>query len=1033
MEIVIHSLGMPFNGETIAKRSLGGSESAAYYQAVELAKRGHRVTVFSTISLQEQGEWDGVRYCSAGEVTQEAPLGSLFTFYAQHTPHDVLIIQRHPMAFHWRWNSKINILQLHDLALFRSAGMVNHGMWQVDYVTCVSEWHKKQVSEVYGLDPDFVSVVPNGVDPALYVAEADWSGKENLWENIQRAAESGETFNMLYQSRPERGLEHLLRPGGIMDRLKDTKATLWYCGYDNTVPQMVNFYDQLNSWGEALPNVVNIGALTKAQLASVQKVSDLLIYPTEFEEVSCITAMEAMHAGLPLLTSECAALPETCKDSGTFLIPLKDGQADEDGFVSAVRGFLSGAGPKDSKEKQLEAAKTRTWVNAVDVLESAIEAAFNRRRGSAARDLRHMIDHSDAMLAQDREMVYAPSEPNAIADAARNELVTKYAFANSTEAYKEHYDKHQSRYYDDHEDKVIGEDVTGSTRFRGVAGLIANEAAKKPSFRMLDYGCAHGHYLIPIAKAYPGSRFTGIDISERAIAAATKWMVRDNVSNVQLYQGNQDLLRDLNRLCPFKLPALGEDAWNVDPTTGNAVRNVLNRESQRDLFDIILAGEVLEHVADPFMLLSALRDLLKPDGLLIITTPTGKWEWTGRSEFRKAREHLWHFEKQDIRDICGKNDVQILCAPASHDITGEALGSWVWGVRPVYPFGGIDMRRKFEQLAPRETVSACLIVKDGESTLRKCLLSFIDYVDEIIVAIDPDTKDNTNGVLQEIIKEYPLVPIKSLSGVVAMREGFAAARNLTLDHACGDWVLWVDADEEISQPWEMWKYLRPSQHRAFGFKQIHYSARPAQVLTEDLPCRLIRRRDSIRFHGFVHEHPEEKQGEAIKYSTIRDDMQFLHGGYVDEATRRARFRRNLPLLMRDIKENPDRKINKFLYLRDIAQSLAFEHEQTGGVVLETQPERAKKGTEIWEKMLEDENSPTRMLIDSLQYYSLCVEVLSGGGGIEAEISLGCAVQGIPSLAARVQAKGRFLTRDHFFRLSNRIQQEATKHYESRYL
>ena len=118
MDIVIHSMGMPFNGDTLKTKSLGGSESAAYYQAMELARRGHKVTVFTT--TQEETFTDGVRFCSLGQPTEAEPLGNAFTHYAANTPHDVLIIQRHPLAFHRKWASKVNLFQMHDLALHRS-------------------------------------------------------------------------------------------------------------------------------------------------------------------------------------------------------------------------------------------------------------------------------------------------------------------------------------------------------------------------------------------------------------------------------------------------------------------------------------------------------------------------------------------------------------------------------------------------------------------------------------------------------------------------------------------------------------------------------------------------------------------------------------------------------------------------------------------------------------------------------------------------------------------------------------------------
>ena len=108
----------------------------------------------------------------------------------------------------------------------------------------------------------------------------------------------------------------------------------------------------------------------------------------------------------------------------------------------------------------------------------------------------------------------------------------------------------------------------------------------------------------------------------------------------------------------------------------------------------------------------------------------------------------------------------------------------------------------------------------------------------------------------------------------------------------------------------------------------------------------------------------------------------------------------------------------------MAQGISFEHEQTGGVVLETQPERARRAIKLWEDMLELDPIPMRMLVDSLQYYSICVATL--GAGFEAEVSLVTAHPQAPGLSVKTTAKGRFMSKDQIFHLS-------TKHYESKYL
>lgn len=1026
MDIVIHAVGMPFNGETVQTKSLGGSESAAYYQARELARRGHRVTVFT--SSQEQGEWDGVTYLWAGEPNQIASLGERFEFYARNTPHDVLIIQRHPLAFHQRFASKVNIWQLHDLALFRTAAMANHGMWQVDAVTAVSQWHKKQICEVYGFKPEFVQVVRNGVDPELYtnnpveIIDGHWATHfTDRGLHVGRSA-----FKMLYQSRPERGLEHLVRPGGIMDQLSDTDAHLLVCTYDNKPPQMQAYYGQLEAWGKALGNVTFLDPLSKPQLAALQKSCDLLVYPTEFEEVSCITAMEAMHAGLPMITSDVGSLPETCNLAGVRFIPLKDGKADEQEFVSWIQARID-ASPSEAlhglhlmRAKQAEAAPYRTWTHAVDQLEACIEQCFERRSGTDAAALRHCIEHSDIAFGS---QVNAEARVDAITQRTAIENLELYAFAESPEKYAAHYAKHGGKYYDDFEDKVVGEDVTPTTRFRGVAMNVykAVEAARGRPLRVLDYGCAHGHYLVPLAKAFPSLRFTGMDVSERAIGAAMKWVQKEGLA-VDLRIGDQAALKDVATMCPLKYD---EDSLQLDGTTGQPIA----KQARRDYFDVIIAGEVVEHVPDWHELLEDFRALLAPGGMIIVTTPYGRWEWSGTEAFRDAREHLHHFEKDDIRDLCGRNHVEISYAPAGNEKTGGPLGSWVWAVYPTEAFGDIDFVRKRRLLAPRETVSACLIVKDGEKTIRRCLESVVDWVDEIVIGIDPATKDRTRQTIEQFASDFRWKPVTVFEGAIALEEGFDVARNCTVERACGDWVLWLDADEEVQTPWNLWKYLRPSQHDAFGFPQVHYSTNPPMVLTTDYPCRLFRRNGKIRFFGVVHEHPEIEPGKAIPHSTIRHDVQFLHAGYVDETVRRARFMRNLPLLYRDLEKYPDRGLNRFLFLRDIAQQLMFEQEQTQGMVTEGQPERALKGVQVWEQMLEKD--PLRIVVDAVKYYSHCVAVL--GRGFEASFALNSKTDAAPDLAVKLSAEGRFFSKEHFNKFVSRVNEEATKQYESKYL
>lgn len=1015
LHILIHSLGMPFDGETIRTRSLGGSETAAYYQAKGLAALGHQVEVWTG---GKSGSSDGVTYTNVGAVTPEHPLGDSFEQWAAVTPHDVLIIQRHPIAFHKKWAAKICIWQLHDLALHRSTGAIYQGLWQTNAVTAVSEWHKKQIMEVWGIKESAIHVVPNGVDLDLYRNDVD------LPDAVEDAI-PGNKFLLLYQSRPERGVEHLVKPGGIMHRLMDVGVHLLICGYDNTQPAMAHAYATWEAMAARLPNVTNVGALTKAQLASLQKRCDLLVYPSEFEEVSCISAMEAMAAGLPMIASDVGALRETCQGAGVKFIELAGGVCDEDKFVKAIKNRV--ASPESMKHeqvRQLEAAKGKGWDRAVRELDALIDGLIAESQ-TPARLIRHGFEHSDIQIA----MACAPD----ISPPALGREFAKYQFAGSAEGYKAHYDKHGGLYYDTHEEQVIGEDVTNTLRFRGVMSLLSQRqdemmteaSSEEPTpMRVLDYGCAHGHYIVPLAKMLPRSEFFGVDINERAIGAAFKWLVRDKMSNVTLGIG------ELEQAADFAKP--GHESVAI-PMTANDPGPQWETTQIDNRFDVIIAAEVLEHVPDPAAHIAALRAMLKPGGYLIGTTPVGRWEWSGTVAFREAREHLWHFSKEDLTAMFSGLKSDILYATAGTERSGGVLGSYVWRFsedKAVDPITIPPVSERIANIVPRQTVSACLIVKDGEKTLRGCIESIVDWVDEIVIGIDEKTSDRTREIIAWLQSDFPLKPFIVFDGVSALSDGFDAARNATLDRATSDWILWLDADETVQSPWNLWKFLKESAVDAFGLPQEHYSSDPPKVLTTDFPNRLFRKSSGARFFGMVHEHPEVIVGKSIPNVIVRHETKFLHSGYVNEETRRARYQRNMPLLLRDVEKNPGRVLNKFLAIRDMAQAVVFDLERTGGNVTQGHAEQCQKVIALYEKTL-DEKEHVRMLIDGLEYYTFACKCLNVGFDAEAQFRF--AKEPFTDLNANTGIKGRFRTRDVYKKLVNRISEETTRHYESKHL
>lgn len=1016
MFVVMHVMGLPFDGDTIKEKSLGGSETAAYYVAKELAAQGHRVTLFT--HSQREGIYDGVRYVNMGIPNEHQPLGEKFHFYAQNTPHDVLIIQRHPHAFRFPWAAKIKLWWIHDLGIIRSRGDVQQMLWNLDGVLTVSEYHKKQICDVYGFNPETVIPITNGIDLSLFEQEL-YSHKD--LRSLGDVVHGEQGFKLLYTSRPERGLEHLLAENGIMERIGkiDVRFHLYFCGYDNTTEQSRDYYQYLWDRAEQMPNVTNLGSLTKQELADVMRQCQALVYPTpgprqtNFNEVSCITAMEAMAAGLPFISTTRGALPETCKGSGAIL--TKPATADKgDGlpristFVQEIIKLARSWDGKDDRayydkivEKQKAAAEKFSWANVADSISNKIVPEMMQKRRSKNAVARHLMRTSDIYALQKYFEGMKADEINAdpILEKTHDEMLTHYQFA-----FGNTWGDHYAAYYEYEKDRGVEygpEVLDNNTRFERVSNLVS---AVDSGGGILDYGCAHGHYTINLAKRFPDKHFIGVDITASNIEKARAWAEEEGLKNVEFHH---DYLSD---------GRLSTKAWKTP------------------LVDKIIAAEVVEHVGDPQDLCDSLAAYLKEGGQMIITVPYGPWEAQGYQEHEPWRAHVHHFERADLKDMFGEHeDYNVAVAPSGQSKWGTVLGSYIVTYnKPTAPSGQIDYERKFREAVPAtQTVSVCMIVKNGESDLRRSLESIQDIADEIIIGIDETTTDRTREVIEGFVDDrkhmWPVVHVRDIKSPTEI--GFDAARNETIKGAAGDWILWSDADEQMIHPENLFKYLRNTQFDGYAIYQHHFAIEPLGVLKSDLPCRLFRNHAGIKFFGVVHEHPEKKINDGVGFVCPIPDAQIAHGGYTTEKIRRGRFDRNIQLLVRDREKYPNRKLGKYLWLRDLAQMCKYELEMNGNRVTQAMKERATEGIRLWEELLAAKE--LRMLVDGIEYYSLLAKVLGGGFDYGFKID-SSKLNGGVNLEAAKPITAHFLTKEHVKRLQEAITDERLKDYDSEY-
>ncbi|MFA5344544.1 MAG: glycosyltransferase [Kiritimatiellia bacterium] len=153
-------------------------------------------------------------------------------------------------------------------------------------------------------------------------------------------------------------------------------------------------------------------------------------------------------------------------------------------------------------------------------------------------------------------------------------------------------------------------------------------------------------------------------------------------------------------------------------------------------------------------------------------------------------------------------------------------------------------------------LSVSMIVKNEESCLAKCMGSVVG-ADELVV-VDTGSTDRT----KEIAAEFGA----KLSDF-AWCDDYAAARNFALAQCSGDWVLSIDADEEL-EPGGIDKVRAVISQAAASTKRIGVVMRAAVNGDEHPLGRLFRRDPGVRWEGEGHEaigKIESQSGIVIKY------------------------------------------------------------------------------------------------------------------------------------------------------------------------
>ena len=282
--------------DTSMQDGIGGSEEAVIHMARQLAKLGWEVEVYN--QCRQAGERQGVRWCPIWE-------------YDPAMTADVFIAWRDSRSIALAPENSYCVLWLHDV---QKMEYYNQEMLdRVDRIFVLSQWHRYNLPEI---EDRLFYVTRNGID----------SGQFSEPSSIER-----DPLRCVYASSPDRGLDRLLAfwPD-ILKAVPEAELHIYYgftATYDNVHTdnhRMLAFKESILKAVDELSNVYWHGRIGHIELAEQFKQAGLWLYPTQFTEISCITAMKAQAAGMIPVTMTLAALNETVQHGFKFAFGIQD-------------------------------------------------------------------------------------------------------------------------------------------------------------------------------------------------------------------------------------------------------------------------------------------------------------------------------------------------------------------------------------------------------------------------------------------------------------------------------------------------------------------------------------------------------------------------------------------------------------------------------------------------------------------------------------------------------------------------------------
>jgi len=350
-----------------------------------LARRGHRVSVASARDTTDRVA--GVDYL---------PNASL-TAHLRDRPCDLFLSCRHHDILNQPIAARMVGLWYHDYVDAYASGDPLRARSRASFSLFLSRFHQESFERrIRGLAP-CAAITSNGVD---------FKAVDAVLAGVPAAG----PLRFAYASRPERGLDYLLREIWPRARARYPDAELLISTYDSprsASTELTRHYALCDHLARTTPGVVRLGALPRREFWRRLAECRALLYPTGFPEVSCMVALEAQALGVPVVTTDAFGLAETVGCRDTRVAGRIHGREYTQTFLDIVSRLVDDPAFFSSTQeagRRHVRPETHSWdaiaASWEDIVEDQFSRRFERHKAGVLRRLLREGDHEGARALQ---------------------------------------------------------------------------------------------------------------------------------------------------------------------------------------------------------------------------------------------------------------------------------------------------------------------------------------------------------------------------------------------------------------------------------------------------------------------------------------------------------------------------------------------------------------------------------------------------------------------------------------------------------